>query len=477
MTAGIQFNENKLFELISFSYHSRNQHGIAVSSVEYKTSNLISMLCDYDKKRYNIYTLNYLNESTSAPISSQLCTITINDKILEILKKYYEKINKAIAIEYHDFNLALYLKEKNCLIKYINDNPGYIICSVDCSFHDYQQLYLERFSGYYGNFFNILSSFKNGNILQIIFLVFQLISISFEFILPSITAMIIYIIFYAAFKTSDYRISLFFTLLYLSLMFSSGYCSIVGKKVNKMKYTYNIINILMALLYLLSLICSIPAMHFAHEDKNPDLSGYKFNKAAISTIIIFTFIPYIIPLILSFSTMGGDIFLLLVYNLIFAPFAKINFNVAGVWGAIDVSKENIYKEIKSFYILIYLGINLFIGSLSFYNTDNKKKANCVMAFGIIYLVYNFVRSLAIIMEICFKKEETFNNQNLIKNIQKDLNEKEDSDIHSEKESIKKSQQENNDDNIDNENNNKDKETNAEQHDDDGREVEVEQDNE
>ena len=102
-----------------------------------------------------------------------------------------------------------------------------------------------------------------------------------------------------------------------------------------------------------------------------------------------------------------------------------------------------------------------------------------MTFGIIYLVYNFVRSLAIIMEICFKKEETFNNRNLIKNILHDLNEKEDiSDIHSEKESIKKSHEENNEDNIDNENNNKDKETNAEQHDDDGREVEVEeQDNE
>ena len=85
--------------------------------------------------------------------------------------------------------------------------------------------------------------------------------------------MIIYIIFYAAFKTSDYSMSLFFTRLYLSLMFSSGYCSIVGKKVNKMKYTHNIINILTSLLYLLSLI-----VHFAHEDKNPDLSGYKFNK-------------------------------------------------------------------------------------------------------------------------------------------------------------------------------------------------------
>ena len=71
MTVGIQFNENKLFELISFSYQSRKQHGIAVSSVEYKKSNLLSMLCDYNKKRYNIYTLNYLNESNSAPISSK----------------------------------------------------------------------------------------------------------------------------------------------------------------------------------------------------------------------------------------------------------------------------------------------------------------------------------------------------------------------------------------------------------------------
>ena len=50
MTTGIQFNENKLFELIPFSYHSRKQHGIAVSLVEYEKSNLISMLCDYDKK-------------------------------------------------------------------------------------------------------------------------------------------------------------------------------------------------------------------------------------------------------------------------------------------------------------------------------------------------------------------------------------------------------------------------------------------
>jgi len=50
-------------------------------------------------------------------------------------------------------------------------------------------------------------------------------------------------------------------------------------------------------------------------------------RKAISTIIILTFIPYIVPLILNFSTLGGDIFLLLLYNLIFVPFAKINFNI------------------------------------------------------------------------------------------------------------------------------------------------------
>ena len=62
----------------------------------------------------------------------------------------------------------------------------------------------------------------------------------------------------------------------------------------------------MALLYFLSLISSIPAMHFANKDKNPDLSGYKFNKAAISTIIILTFIPYIIPIILNNSYLNRN---------------------------------------------------------------------------------------------------------------------------------------------------------------------------
>ena len=466
ITAGVTFDQNKLFELISYAYHDAKKHGIAISSTDFKEDNLVSKLCTYEKKRFNIYNMSYMNESNIAPISSQLSTITINDKILRLLNDYYEKFKTNIKakIDYHDYNLALYLKQNDILIKYILDNPGYVTTSEEFSFYDYQQIYIDRFSGYYGNFFQILSSFKSCTILQVPFLIFQIISMCFEFIMPSIVSMIIYIIFYAAFKTDDFRISLFLSLLYLTLMFISGYCSLVGKDINKMKNTYLIINILMTLLYFLSLISSIPAMHFANKDKNPDLSGYKFNKAAISTIIILTFIPYIIPIILNNSYLKGDAFLLLIYNLVFAPLIKINFNVAGILGASDASGGKTVKERKSLLVLFYLGINLFIGSLSFYNFDNKKKANCVMGFGIIYLVYNFIRSLAIVLEICFKKEETFTNQSLLNNIKDDLEGKEErKDSHDEEQNtqIKEDENQNN--------------INNEQNDEDGREVEIKHD--
>ena len=465
MTAGVTFPDSKLLELISYSYHEKKKHGIAVSSIEYKQSNLVSKLCAYESMRFNIYNLNYISESNAPSISSQLSLITLNDNLLKDLNEdyYKNKIDHKASIDYHDYNLALYLKEKNYLIKYISTNPASMMTlETNFSFYDFQQIYINRFSGYYGNFFGILSSFNAGTILQKLFLIFQIISICFEFILPTIATMIIFIIFYSAFKTYDYRVSLFFSLLYLTLMFVSGYCSIVGKNINQMKNTYFLLNIIMATLYFLTLICSIPAMHFANKNKIPDFSGYKFDKAAISTIIVFTFIPYIMPLILNISSLGmPNFFLLLVYNLVFGPIAKINFNVAGVWGAPGVSGGKRVKERKSIYILLYLGINLFIGSLSFYNNDNKKKANCVMAFGIIYLIYNFIRTLAVLFEMFLKKEEAFNNESLFNNIKSDFENGEDEgDLKSEEKPIKK----NDEDNI---NNDDDQADNV-------REVEVEQ---
>ena len=471
MTAGITFNENKLVELISLSYHERNNNGIAVSSIDYKDNNLVSKLCTYDKKRFNVYNMNYLHQSYSVPISSQLSTFTLKDNLLNVLILYYAQYNNNFkaTLDYHDYNLALYLKQNNVMIKFINDNPGYIITLPNFSFYDYLQIYIDRFSGYYGNFFQVLSSFKNCKILQVLFLIFQIISIGFEFILPSYTAMIIDIIYYVAFKIDDHRVALFLTILYICLMFAGGYCSMVGKNINKMKNTYFVINILMALFYLFSLVCSIPAMHFAHKDKHPDFSGYKFNKAAISTIIILTFIPYIIPIIINFSSMGGDAILLLVYNLVCAPLIKINFTVAGVLGAGGVSGGKMLKERKSMYSLLYLSFNLFVGSLSFYNFDNKKKANCVMAFGIIYLVYNFIRTLAVVIEICFNKEESFSNKSLLGKIKSELNKDE---VEDENGNENNDENENGNDNNDENENGNDNNINNEKKDEDGREVSV-----
>jgi len=55
-----------------------------------------------------------------------------------------------------------------------------------------------------------------------------------------------------------------------------------------------------------------------------------------------------------------------------------------------------------------------------------------MAFGIIFLIYNFVRTLAVIFELCLNKEEVFNNKNLFINIKNDFeNEENEDDIKSE----------------------------------------------
>ena len=468
MTSGIIFEEKKLLELMMLSYHDEKKHCISSSFVDYEKNNLISKICSYEKMRFNIYNMNFYIESNSPPINSQLCMMVLNNKLIDKLIEYYKLLNDNITLEYHDYNLSLYLLSNNYLIKHYNDNPGYISNNnSNINYYDYQKMYIDRFSGLYANFFDVLSAFKNIDILKKIFTIFQLISIFFEFILPSIFSMIIYIIFYSAFKSNDYNIALFFTLLYLSLLLILGICSLINNNPNKMNKTYFILNILMIILYFFTLICSIPAMHFANKDSNPDLSGYKFDKAAISTIIIFTFIPYIIPLILNFSLIKDDFFLLIIYNLIWAPLSKINYNIACIWTSVDTIGGNNKKERKSIFILLYLGINLFFGCLGFYNSDNKKKANCVMAFSIIYLFYNFIRSITVIIFYCFRKEEYFINRNILDIIGEDLNAQgNETDLRSENEPINND----NEDNINNDDNN----INNGSNDGDGREVEVEE---
>ena len=478
MECGITFNDNKLLELMISSYHDQKKHAISVSPIVYQKTNFISKICSYEKMRFDLYNMNFYMESNSPPINSQLCTMAINSKLMDVLVNYYKNLHSNATIEYHDYNLSLHLLSKNYLIKFSNNNPALLsTLASNLKFYDYQKMFVDRFSGYYGNFFDVLLSFKNIDILKKIFTIFQLISIFFEFVLPSIFSMIIYIIFYSAFKTTDYHLALFFTLFYLSLLLTSGICVLINKNRNKMSNTNFILNILMIFLYFLTLICSIPAMHFANKDSNPDFSGYKFDKAAISTIIIFTFIPYLIPIILNFSVIKEDFLLLFVYNLVWAPVSKINFNVSSVWSAFDSSGGKAIKERKSLGILLYLGINLFFGSLGFYNSDNKKKANCVMAFGILYLIYNFVRSVTAVVVYCFRKEELFKERNICSQIGTDINAMADEDdMRSENLPINK--EKDNDDNINNDgnssNNNEDNNNNNETNEGEVRDVEVEE---
>ena len=321
ITAGVEPVEDSLINLIEYSFHSDKSHSIAVAPIEYKSNDLISRICSYEKVHFNIYNMNYYFESGAIPISSSLSTMTIDNVFIKILDDYYGTyIKENATIDFHDYNLGLYIIRyinRKITLKYNYDKALGIIDLKDMSYLDYQKLFINKYSGYYGNFFEILRSFTNCNPCifgEKIFLLFQLIAIATEFLLPSFSCMVIYTVFYEAFKTYDYRISLFFTSLYLCMMFASGVCSIITKEPKQMPMTNYFLYIFMEVLYVLVIICSVPAMHFAKtKNLEPD---YKFNVYAISFIIIFTFIPYIIPFLLKVSIIGNNIPNMILYLLL-----------------------------------------------------------------------------------------------------------------------------------------------------------------
>ena len=329
-----------------------------------------------------------------------------------------------------------------------------MIRTDNMTFSDYQKEWVERHSGYYGNFFEVLRTFincKNFNLFHKLFMLFQIIAIIIEFILPSLASMVIYTVFYECFNTYDYRLAMFFTLLYLCMMFSSGVCSLITKEPKNMEMTNNFIHYFMILFYALVLICSIPAMHFANINKSPDLiSDYKFNKVAAALLIILNFVFYIIPFIIRISAIKPNIVSMFIYLALGATCSTTNFNMSKIWNSPETSGGEHIPEKKSICILIYLCFNLFFGSLSFYNVNRKKRATSIMGFGILFLIYNFFRMLAIV----FKKlnEKTNEDKNINKDIKNDLGRKaNEADMRSEQEPINK-----NDDNV-NQNENNDNE--------------------
>ena len=208
----------------------------------------------------------------------------------------------------------------------------------------------------------------------------------------------------------------------------------------------------MILFYALVLVCSIPAMHFVNKNKPPDLiSNYKFNKAACALLIILNFIFYIIPFIMRISVISSNIVSMFIYLALGATCSTTNFNMGKIWNSPETSGGNFIAEKKSICILIYLCFNLFFGSLSFYNVDRKKRVNCVMGFGILFLIYNFFRMLAIVFKKLSEKpsDDKIINEDIKSDLVKPANEE---DIRSEEQQINKNDNDNENNDNDNENN-------------------------
>ena len=166
--------------------------------------------------------------------------------------------------------------------------------------------------------------------------------------------------------------------------------------------------------YLFILICSIIAMDNVKKNKNGD--SYKFNTAAITCIIIFTFIPGILPMILRIKSIFENIIPMILYLLLGAPSSSSNFYIAKILNASDASGGENVKERKGIYIITFLLFNLFFGSLTFYNWNRQKRVDAVMIFGILYLTYNFFKANAIVISLKDSDKIIINNINVSSNI-------------------------------------------------------------
>ena len=459
MTAGVEPNSFSLKKLILSSYNSVKVHGASVGLIESRGDGLFSMIETYERTHFNIYNMNFYGMSAVVPVSSLLSTIYIDDNVFSILKSYYSSTHKNQSIDYHDYNLGLTLNQKNININFNSKEiSGYLITN-ELELGDYQEIWVNRYSGYFGNIFELfkeLINTNNFNLFKKIILFFQIIGILIEFIYPGLSSMVIYSILYEAFGIYDYRVATFFTMLYIFMLLASGLCSLVTKKPQEMKMTNFFLYIFMEVYYLFILICSVIAMN--NVKRNTSNDEYKFNNAAISCIIVFTFVPYIIPLILKIDLVTPNILNMLTYIGLGAPSSTSNFLMAQVWNASDTCGGNKIEERKSIVLFFFFLFNLFFGSLTFFNYTRRKKAESIMGFGIFYLIYNFFKVIAIVSKILVSSDDANDpnkNSKIIAGLKRNLGKGDDNDMGSEEKSLKKSDFYNNNDNNDDNNDNND----------------------
>ena len=443
ITAGVEPTQTSLKKMILSSYLAGNKgaNGVATGLVLSSGDGIFSMIEQYERVHFNIYDMNFLGSSSSFPVSSLLSTFAIDDLMLAYLKSYYLTVEINQSIDFHDYNLGLDLYQSDKNVTFINDEVMGEFKYQDLNYFEYQEIWVNRYSGYYGNFFQLLKCFgTNFNLLKSILLFFQFVGIMIEFIYPALSTMVIYAIFFEAFDTYDYRVASFFTMIYICMLTASGMCSLVSKNPQELKRANFFLYIFMEVYYLFVLICSIVAMDNINKNKNHD--EYEFNKAAISCIIIFTFIPYIIPMILKIGLISSKFLNMLTYIVLGASCSSSNFLIAQIWNASDTAGGNNLEERKSVTLILFFLYNLFFGFLTAFNYTREKRANSVMGLGIIFLIYNFVRIMAIVCKILSGKNgiDSTLYAKTVDKIRNDLGKGEDNDLRSEEKSLKKNSQ-------------------------------------
>lgn len=416
MTAGVVPNCSTLRTLILLSYNSKDKHHIVVPLIDENDGDFLYQIKKYERVHFNLYNMNFYDMTASVPISSLLNVMTIDYNLFSYIKNYYQKININSSIDFHDYNLSLHLYRNNFKILYYNtETMGLNEClnNNEVPLGEYQEMWINRYSGYYGNFFEILKTFinfNNFNILKKVFMLFQIIGIFVEFIFPSLSTMVIYTIFYEAFNTFDKLPAVFCTLLYIFILICSGASSLITNRAEKMIITNLFFYFFFEIYYLFILICSVVAMDNVRKNKN--LDPYKFNTSAIISIIILTVIPGICPMIFKSAVIFDNIIPMLLYLILGAPSSSSTFFMAKILNSSETCGGVKAKERKGIVIIMFFLLNLFFGSLTFFNYNRKKRVEAVMILGICYLIYNFFKVLAIVLNLLFNvKNLVISNKN------------------------------------------------------------------
>ena len=422
LKCGVNFTENSLLNLMKCLIGPNIQKtSIVIPAIETLPEGLFSNIQQYENTHFNIYNLNYYDMSCAVPINSTFNIMKIDNMLLHNLIEFYKGINNNCSIYYHDYSMGIFLKNKGHNVNYISSISGYIE-QYDIDYSDYMENYVEKYSGYYANFFNLLHSITgNSQIINKIFLIFQLIGMIFEFIYPSLSTMVIYSIFYECFNIYDGRSAAFFTLIYTTFLLSAGVTFKKAISIRNMKLISLLYFGFFEFYYLFILICSIIAMNNIKKNKKNDI--YEFNEVAISLIIIFNFIFGILPMIFSIGKILSNIVNMIMYLFLGSPSSTSVFLMAYLFNASEKSGGLKIGEKNGFTLLILFLFNIFFGCLTFFNTSRKKRVNCVLILSIIFTVYNFIKQLSIVLRITFY-EKGFNqiiedpkiNDEIIKNI-------------------------------------------------------------